>query len=249
MSKVVLEVGKQEIDHNPYRVRLTEGEYAKEFPKNMDISSIKLLNFDNSNFCIEKISIIIGGSEMLRYRGEEINNMVLPEEGILLSRLPYHQVDINFEFNSQFIRDNSTYVDADEYVEEITESDELVEFRNPDTDEIYSGYKITRVRKPTESKIKRCIGNPRIKFPDIEFGIKAGVEGPERIETPFWQKVLITPKDTPWEYVQNQIDKYELHTEDKTVLEYYQTGKPFYAKIKNTIVYIAGMGGLKYGFS
>jgi hypothetical protein len=249
MSKVVLKVGELELDHNPYRVRLTEGEYARELPKNMDISSIKLLNFDNSNYAIEKISIIIGGTEMLSYRGEEINNMILPEAGILFSRLPYHNVDINFEFNPQFIRDNSTYIDADKYVEETTESDELVEFKNPETDEICSGYKITRVRKPTGSKIKRCIGNPQFKFPDIEFEFKEAVEAPEIIDTPFWQKLLITPKDTPWEYVQNQINKYELHTEDKTVLEYYQIGKPFYAKIKNSIIYCAGMGGIKYGFS
>jgi hypothetical protein len=174
----------------------------------MDISSVKLLNFDNSKYIIEKVTIIIGGSEMLRYRGEEINNMVLPEEGILLSRLPYHNVDIHFEFNPQYIRDNSTYVEVDEYVEEIIESDELVEFRNPETNEIYSGYKIERVRKPTGKKVKELVSRPYLKFPDIEFELKPKVEELDRIETPFWQKLLITPKDTPWEYVQNQIDKY-----------------------------------------
>ena len=248
MITQIIRLGEREINHNPYRVSLTERKDGMAIPRNMEISKIK---FNNLNLeIVDKISIYIGGSEILSFEGNEMNNIILPEEGILLSKCIYHCVDMYFHFNKQYIKNKSKIVLEDEYETEEVETDEYVNVRNPETGEIYSTNIIKLIKRPTGKKIEVSIADPYVEIPEIEVTLMPEFESNEQIiESIIWQKYLVTPEYDTWEYVKSLIDRFELKMEDgKSIEEYYKVGKPFYAKIKNKLKYIGQMAGLAYGF-
>lgn len=244
----IIKLGEREINHNPYRVSLTERKDGMAIPRNMEISKIK---FNNLNLeIVDKISIYIGGSEILSFEGNEMNNIILPDEGILLSKCIYHCVDMYFHFNKNYIKSKSKIVLEDEYETEEVETDEYVNVRNPETGEIYLTNIIKLIKKSTGRKIEVSVLDPYIEIPEIEVTLIPEFESSEQIiESIIWQKYLVTPEYDTWEYVKSLIDRFELKMEDgKSVEETYKLGKPFYGKIKNKLKYIGQMAGLTYGF-
>lgn len=248
MNTRIIRLGKQEINHNPFRVSLTERRDGQALPRNMEIEKIKLHNVNLE--ILDEVSIHIGGTKILSFEGNEMNNIVLPEEGILLSKCVYHCVDIYFHFNKQFLKNNTKIVLEDEYETEEVETEEYVCVRNPETNEVYSTNVIKLIKKPTGRKVEVSVRDPTVGIPDIEVTLKPENESAEKIiESIIWQKYLVTPEYDTWEYIKSLVDRFELNMEDgKTVEEYYKRGKPFYAKIKNRLKYIAQMAGLAYGF-
>jgi hypothetical protein len=248
MNSKIIRLGEREINHNPFRISLTERKDGQELPRNMEISGIKLHNVNLE--LLDSVSIYIGGSEILSFEGNEMNNIILPEDGILLSKCIYHCVDIYFHFNKQYIKNKSKIVLEDEYETEEVETDEYVYVRNPETGEIYSTNVIKLIKKPTGRKIEVSVSDPVIKIPEIEITLKPIFESSDQlIESIIWQKYLITPEYDTWEYIKSMIDRFELQMPDgSSVEEYYKKGKPFYSKIKNKLKYIGQMAGLAYGF-
>jgi hypothetical protein len=247
-NKMILNIGNVEIKSNSHIICLNSDKYFKEVPQNIDISSIKLLNLENTNY-IEEVIISIGGQYIFRYSIDEFNDMFLsdlPESGILLSKLKYHTVNIEFKFKSNFMTDNALYGEEDEYDEEIIVHDKepMIEIEDLDGD-IYTGYRIERVKKYIGKKITSY---PQFKLPDIEIEFKPAIESMESIIcTPIWQRVLINPNTYKWDTIEHLIKKYELNTyTNKPVLESYEEKKPFYARMKNTIRYMNGLACLTH---
>jgi hypothetical protein len=229
-----------------YKVRLTDRDDGQNIPKNMDIASIKLHNV-NLNI-IDKVSIDIGGMEILSFVGDEINNIVLPDEGILSSKCIYHTIDIIFHFNKKYIDDNSTFVWEDEYVEEEIETDEIVCVRNPETGDVYHTNVIKLVKKQTGKKIKIITKPVTIEIPDIELTFKPEFKTSETwIVTPIYQKILVDPKK--WKTVE-QLSKYQANTidDEMTIEENFENGEPFHVKIRNELKYCNNLAGLAYAF-
>lgn len=248
MNTVSIKLGNQEVNHNPFRVSLTERRDGQALPRNMDIASIKLNNVDLE--MLDEVSIYIGGTKVLSFEGNEMNNIVLPEEGILLSKCIYHCVDMYFHFNKQFLKNNSKTILEDEYETEEVETEDMVTVRHPETNEVFYTNIIKCEKKPTGRKMEVIISHPNIEIPDIEVTLKPEFESTEKwIESIIWQKYLVTPEYDTWEYIRSLVDRFELKmTDQKSVEEYYKEGKPFYAKIKNIIKYSGQMAGLLYSF-
>jgi hypothetical protein len=248
MNTRIIRLGEQEINHNPFRVSLTERRDGQALPRNMEIVSIKLSNVKLEMF--DEVSIHIGGTKVLSFEGNEINNIILPDEGILLSKCIYHCVDIYLHFNKHYIKNKSKIILEDEYEIEEVETDEYVYVRNQESGELYSTNVIKLIKKPTGRKIEATVSDPVVVIPDIEFTLKPMFESSESlIESVIWQKYLINPEYDNWEYIKSMIDRFELQMSDgSSVEEYYKKAKPFYAKIKNKLKYIGQMAGLAYGF-
>ena len=248
METKIIKLGRQEVSHSPFRVSLTDRRDGQSLSRNNEISSIKIHNA-NLNM-IDKVSINIGGTEILSFEENEINNIVLPEDGILLSKCIFHTVDIYFHFNKHFLRNNSRFKIEDEYETKEIETDEVVCVKHPETGELYYTNVIKIIKNPTGRNIEVSVSDPIVEIPDIEVTLKAQFESREEIiESVIWQKYLVTPEYDTWEYVKSLVDRFELKMEDgKSVEEYYKRDKPFYAKIKNKLKYIGQMAGLMYGF-
>jgi hypothetical protein len=252
-EKFILSVGEVELVNNSCSICLFSGQDGDKLPKNMDIQSIKLLNMDNLDYnAIDKITIQIGAFNVLTYTGDEIKNMVLSEDGLLVSRVPYLKIRINFEINKQFIEDKYGYHFVDEYITKKNKSKRKFNFEDVDTGEISVGRIVKTKLVPTGRKVKELkVPHPLYKLPDIEFGMKPAMSIKnnryEYIETPIWDRYLVNPKNEPLKDLDYRINKLELHAEDgKPILEHYVEGTPFYVKCKNYIVYNKGLCGTKY---
>jgi hypothetical protein len=245
---VFIKTGKEEINHNPFRVNLADRRDGQSLNRAMDIASIKLHNVNLD--IIDEVSIYIGGSKILSFEGKEINNIVLPNEGILLSKCMYHNVDIFINFNKSYIRDNSEVVIENEYETEEVKTDRIVYVKNPETGKVYPTSEFELIRKPTGRNIEVVRSYPTLEIPDVEIGLKPAFESIDKwIITPVWQKYLVTPDVDTWEFIKSLIDRFQLKTNTEvSVEELYKRGKPFYGKIRNEIKYISGMAGLAYGF-
>ena len=212
-----------------------------------DISEIKLINPEKHE--IDKIIISIGGQDILEYEGDEINNIVLPEGGLLVSKTLYLTCNIKIYFNEDYIKSKCIYRMEDEYETIVEEGTELLQFRDADTDEIREGYLHASRRERTGKKLRVLLSYPHIELPIIECTLVPATEATGRIVTPFWDNIRIDPANNSLDNVQHLINKYEMHMIDgSSLIEEYYKMKPFIAKIKNGIQYMGNAAGKTHAF-
>jgi hypothetical protein len=212
-----------------------------------DISEIKLINPENH--VIDKIAIWIGGENILEYEGDEIDNIILPEGGLLVSKASYLTFNIKIFFNEEYIRSKCSYAMEDEYETIIEEGTELLQFKDAETDEVREGYLYSSRRERTGKKVRTLLSYPCIDLPIIECILVTARDSSGRIITPFWDTIKIEPSKDSTDYVNRLIEKHELQMKDGTsIMEHYKEGEPFIAKIKNGIQYIGNMAGKTHIF-
>ena len=154
-----------------------------------DISEIKLINPENHE--IDRIAINIGGQNVLTYKEDDINNIILPERGLLVSKATYHTFNIKIYFNEEYIRRKSVYGMEDEYETIVEEGTELLQFRDADTDEIREGYLYNSHRQKTGRKVQKLLHYPHLDLPMIECTLIPATDAKGRIVTHFWDKIRI----------------------------------------------------------
>lgn len=245
---LMIKTGKQEINHNPFRISLVDRRDGQGATREMELASIKLHNINLD--IIDEVSINIGGTKILSFESSEMNNIVLPNEGIYLSKCKYHNVDLYIHYNKKYIRDNSEVVIENEYETEEVKTDRIVYVKNPETGEVYPTNEFELIKKPTGRKKEVFESYPILEIPDIELIMKPMIESSEQIiSVPIWQKYLVTPEIDTWGCIKSFVDRFQLKTDTTVpVEELYKRGKPFYAKIRNELRYVGGMAGLAYGF-
>jgi hypothetical protein len=212
-----------------------------------DVSEIKLINHELHK--IDKIVISIGGEHILLYEGDEINNIKLPEGGLLISKACYLNFHIIVYFNEEYIRSKCEYGLRDEYRTVVEEGNTLLQFRDADTDEIRKGYLYTRRQERTGRKIDTLLSYPTIEMPSFECTLLRRKIDNASVTTPYWEKITIDPLKTSVNDIANLVDKFELQTDNNvSIMEQYNKGDTFVAKIKNQIKYVGNMAGKLYTF-
>lgn len=245
---LVIKTGKQEINHTPFRVSLVDRRDGQGATRKMELALIKLHNVNLD--IIDEVSINIGGTKIFSFESSEIHNIVLPTEGIYLSKCKYHNVDLYIHYNKKYIRDNSKIILEDEFEIEEKETNKIVYVRNPETGKVYPTNEFELIKKPTDGNKEVFESYPILEIPDIELIMKPMIESSEQIiNIPIWQKYLVTPEIDTWEFIKSLVDRFQLKTDTiMSVEELYKKGKPFYTKIRNELRYVGDMAGLAYGF-
>jgi hypothetical protein len=214
---------------------------------NSDISEIKLINPENH--IIDKIIISIGGEPILIYDNSEINNIKLPEGGLLISKALYFNFHITVYFNEEYIRSKYEYGLKDEYTTIVEEGNELLQFRDADTDEIREGYLHTTRKEKTGRQVETLLSYPTLEMPSFECLVFPRKIDNSILVTPYWEKIMINPSKYSAEHLAKLIEKHHLQTDDgESVIEKYNKGDTFVAKIKNQIRYVENMAGKMYIF-
>lgn len=198
-----------------------------QIPASMDISSIKLLNADES--IIEKVTLLIGGNNGIRlvFKGSDIHSLPLPEGGILFSKLLYLTKYLIIDYKDEYLESRKIYGDyEEEYIDQEEITEELVQIQGFDGN-VHSGYKITNTVMPSGRTKRKQIGFNEIKVPDIEITLSE----PKSIsKTPYWESV---PESA---FSKEKLDSLK------------EQGKYKDGKIYNEIYYSGGLAGKMYSY-
>ncbi len=196
-------------------------------PADMDISSIKLLNADES--IIEKVTLLIGGDNGIRlvFTGSDIHSLPLPEGGILFSKMFYMTKYLIIDYTDEYLESRKIYRDyVEEHIEHKELTDEVVQIQDIDGN-LHTGYKIAKSEIPSGRMYRKQIGFREIKVPDIEITLSE----PQSIsKTPYWQSV--PESKFPKEYLDSLKER----------------GKYKDAKLYNVIYYSGGCAGNMYSY-
>jgi hypothetical protein len=230
----------------PYKVCLNNNGLLQCVDADYDISGIKIINPEKH--IIDKITINIGCKPTLIYEGDEINNIILPEGGILFSKALHTNIAIYIHFNKKYVKSKCDKMIVYKYREIEEETDKLVRLRDPDTNQIHSGYLIAKRKERLDEKEEIIGPDAPLKLPHIEFTVSLCKKKSEnRILTPFWHKCYIDPTIESEEYINNLIIDRGLYTDDPGQLqECLSEKKPFIGKVRNSLVYISNICGTLY---
>jgi hypothetical protein len=211
------------------------------FPSGYDIEGITFQNLDKN--IIESATIYIGDGLEFKYENDELNNIELPEGGILASRILQHKFGIQFKIKDEYVQTMSRYVQVDEY-EEIEEvGDELMMFKTKDGT-IYEGYPRKSIRRPTGKKVNILNETPTVHTPIIEFKVKKNDDTclDTLYTTVYWQTFTIDPTLFPKSYIERVRNQY-CFTPDDTTIDidtYIENKTPITGKIKVVVSYRGG---------
>jgi hypothetical protein len=211
------------------------------FPSGYDIEGISFQNLDKN--IIESATIYIGDGLEFKYEKNELNNIELPEGGILASRILQHKFGIQFKIKDEYVQTMSKYVQVDEYEEVEELSDELMTFKTKDG-KIYEGYPRKSIRRPTGKKVNILNETPTVTIPVIEF--KVNKNDDTRLDsmytTLYWQKFTIEPTLFPNSYIERVRKQYCFIADDTTIDidKYIKDKKSIRGKIKVVITYTGG---------
>jgi hypothetical protein len=236
MSTAVITVGENEIYTNTHKVCLTSGLYSENIPDQMDISAIQI---NNPNLdIIDKVAIYYGSTKLMSFEGDDINNITLPEDGLLLSKTLCDDIFIVFYFNKNYIRKNTIYTLKDEYKTDECDTDQSVMVRHPETGLVICTCIVEKNKVPTGNKISIPSVFPTILIPDITLTLSPEKDIGFNHVTPYWEKRRIDPSYDPIDSVKIYENNNTLRTLDlMTIDEYYATNMPFVVKVLNKIEY------------
>jgi hypothetical protein len=229
-----------------YNVRLNP-EGNNDIPKEHDITSLVIVNPPEY---LEKIVLMIGNYTTMTFERDDFNQgQNLFPDGFLMSKSVYMYNDLVFHYNKEYVEEHVMKRLVDEYKEEVIVSDIEEEFY--DGCEYHYGYRVTRKEIPTGNKIEIVIEGADVIVPELRFTIAPGdVESNSSIKQPFWEKILVNPKDNEEKrFIRRLVDNYKFHTIDGTSVEdAIEIGKPFYGKVENILHYTNGMAAKVYSF-
>lgn len=229
-----------------YNVRLNS-EGNTDIPKGHDITSLVVVNPPEY---LERIALMIGNYKTMTFDREDFDKgQNLFPDGFLLSKSVYMYNDLVFHYNEEYVKEHQTKSLVDEYAEEVIVSDNEEEYF--DGYDYQYGRRVTRTRKPTGNKIEVVSKGAEVIVPELRLAIAPGdVESDVSIKQPFWEKILVNPKDEGEKtYIRRLVDKRQFHTLDGTPVEdAIALGNPFYGKVQNILHYKDGMASKSYHF-
>lgn len=211
------------------------------FPSGYDIEGITFQNLDKTIF--ERVTLYIGNGIEINYNNDEFNNIILPEGGILASRILHHKFGIRFKIKEEYIQNISKYKQVDEYEEIEQVSEEIITFKTLDG-KTYEGRSYKIIRRPTGKKVHVLEEYPTIVIPSIEFKVKKteATSIDTVYTTMYWQPFTIDPIQFPTSYVKKVRNEY-CFTPNNPAIDidtYIQDGKQITGKIKVIITYKDG---------
>lgn len=243
-SHIVYDKYNAELHNSSYHVvELNDG----KVPSNHDILRFTIVN---PSVHLKQMHLEIGGGRVASFLPEEFTDTQnIITQGLPLSKLRYHKVNLVFEYDEKFVEDNEEYIMIDECIEEKTLSDSDEEFY--DGVDYHYGRRVVGYNSvPTGRKIKEIIKPAIVEVPDIHIDIVVPTTPfDEPVSIPVWQKLLITKSDCPEYYFKTLVEKHKLHVSTgEDINQLYNSDVPFHAKIQNHIRIQSGMGGLCYTF-
>jgi len=233
-----------------HRVRLCGDWHSFDhIRRGQDIVSFKVVNPPSY---LSKIYLVICAGRVMTFtRDEFANGQNLFPEGLPVSKVTYQYVDIDFEYDAEYIAENETFEMVDEYNEEIELSDTEEEIYDECEDRYVWGTRVTRNQVPTGNKVRRVITPALVDVPEMLIDVVPAT-------TPFdtttsltvWQDLLIKPVFDDEEYFHRLVDKHKLHLPSgEDIKDAYNKGEPFYAKVRNILRFGSGCAGFTYCFN
>lgn len=228
-------------------VRLNK-EHDRLIPYGFDINQFKVIDAPEY---LEKVHVYIGDSQAVTFYKEDFaDQQNLFPQGFPLSQSKYFYVDVQLEYNDDYVTSHQTSELVDEYEEVIEYSDTEEEFF--DGHDYHYGQRVHRSQVKTGRKVSKITKGAIVVRPQLLFEL---VPPPEQqsdtiSRIPVWERITINPKTDDASYVERLMNQYKLQTLDDTpVLTAHEKGVPFQAKLQNLIHFSGCIAGKVFCFA
>lgn len=171
-------------ENNKHRTRLNKERDERIIPEGYDISGV---NFTNQPAWLVNVNILCMGSIIASFDQNNLPN--LASFPIYVSLSPYAYIDIELEFDKNWLEKQEEYEMVDEIIEEVEHSDTEIEVF--DGAEYHIGKVVRRKLVPTGRKVRKVIKGVEITIPSMTFKIKKNNKTsiPRIVEVPVRQKI------------------------------------------------------------